>query len=169
MREETSISVSGTCTPPRDQKRQQRRDLLHLEEIEQTGAHRLHIPLTPHDHQAGDGIEDNRARPQIADGLVQCHQVGLQPAERRAGGMDMQQPLFHPGSQIQAERAHVAQQLVRRLLKRHEQTWFAAAAGGGRKVGRDRGLTGAGHAGDQDGAAAVIAPGEHRIQPRYAT
>ena len=79
----------------------------------------------------------------------------------------MQQALVYPALQVDARGAHVADHLLRRFLEQEVEALLAARAGGIDEVRRQRGLAGAGRAGHQYRAGAVVAlAAEHVIQGR---
>ncbi len=69
----------------------------------------------------------------------------------------MEQPFFDPLFQIDADGAHVAHDLVGRLLEEAVEAALAAAAGGIGKVGRDAAFAASGRARYQDGGTPVEA------------
>ena len=75
-------------------------------------------------------------------------------------------PFFEPGRQVQADGAHVADELALRLLEGEVQAALAAAAGGVGEVGGQARLAGARRSGDEHAAAAVDPrAAEHGVEP----
>src|SRR6185503_13976428 len=76
---------------------------------------------------------------------------------------------LHPRLEVDADGAHVAQQLLRRLFEEEAQTALAAAARRVEKVSGKTRLARAGRTGDQDRAAAIVAlAAEHLVETRDA-
>ena len=83
--------------------------------------------------------------------------------------MELQQAGRHPRLEIDADRSHVPEQLLRRLFEEEAEAAFAAAARRVEKVGGQAGLPGAGGAGDEDRAAAIVPlAAEHLVESRDA-
>jgi hypothetical protein len=84
---------------------------------------------------------------------------------RRAGS-----PLaLHRRPEVDADRAHVTNDLRRGFLEGDVEGAFTPIRGGAHEVGGDAALAAPGGAGDQDGAAAVVpAPLEHRVELGHA-
>ena len=75
-------------------------------------------------------------------------------------------PFFDPRLQVEADRAHVADDLALRLLEGEVEAALAAAAGGVGEVAGEAGLAGARRARDEDAAAAVEPrAAEHGVEP----
>ena len=73
--------------------------------------------------------------------------------------------MFDPGRQVQADGAHVADDLVLGFLEGQVEAALALPADGVGEIGRERSLAGAGGARDQDAAAPVIPlASQHAIQ-----
>ncbi len=86
--------------------------------------------------------------------------------QRRPRGVDVQQAAALPLSEVDADRGHVAQHLMGRLLVGEHQRPLAAPARGVDEAGADAALAGARRARDQR-AAAAVEPGaaQHVVQP----
>ena len=69
--------------------------------------------------------------------------------------MKLEQAGRHPWLQIDADRTHVAEQLLRRLLEQEAQAAFAPTAGRVEEVGGEARLSGAGGPGHENRAPAV--------------
>src|SRR6185436_20809523 len=103
----------------------------------------------------------------VGDYLVHRHEMRLEAVARWPIRMELQHPAFHPRLEIDADGAHVAQQLLRRLFEEKAQTALAPAARRVEKVGSETRLAGAGGAGDQDRAAAIVPlAAEHLVETR---
>ena len=89
--------------------------------------------------------------------LVHGHQMHLQPVQGRAGVAEFEQTLFHPLFQVDADGAHVADDLVAGLLEGEIEAALAAPAGGVDEMGGHARFAGSGGAGDQDAAPPVVA------------
>src|SRR3954464_2584161 len=80
--------------------------------------------------------------------------------------MEPQASLADPRLEVDANRTHVADNLLRRFLESEVQAAFAAAAGGVDKMRGDARLAGAGSARQQDAAAAEEAlAAHHPVEP----
>ena len=144
---------------------EQQRDLPPLEEVEQAQQHGLDVGPGADGQEGGDRVEDHDLRVEIPDRLVDLHQVSLQPVQRGPGGLEAQQSLPHPGLEVGADRAHVADDLGPRLLEGEVDAALAAPAGRVDETGRESGLAAARATGDQQAAAAVIAlAAEHLVE-----
>ena len=96
-------------------------------------------------------------------------EMRLEPVARRPVRVELQQSAGHPRLEVDADGAHVSQELLRRLFEEKAQAAFAAAARRVEKVGGQAGLPGARGAGDEDRAAAVVAlAAEHLVETRDA-
>src|ERR1700678_3904711 len=85
------------------------------------------------------------------------------------GGFNGQQSFLHPLAQIDPDRIHVANDLLRRFLECEENSFFPAPAGRIHKMSRKAGLSGSSRACHQYAAAAKVAlAAEHLVKGRYA-
>ncbi|OOO01300.1 MAG: hypothetical protein USCGTAYLOR_02494 [Chromatiales bacterium USCg_Taylor] len=103
-------------------------DLLGLEEVDHPHQHRLGLGGRADVEERGDRVHDHHAGMELVGQLVECGQVHFQAVGGGAGGVEAQDALFQPGRQVQAEGAHVADQLALRLLEGEVQAALAAAA-----------------------------------------
>ena len=88
----------------------------------------------------------------------------LEAVARRAVGVKLQQARCDPRLQIDADGAHVANELLRRLFEQKAQAAFAAPARRVEEMRREAGLPSAGRAGDEHRAPAeVTLAAEHRV------
>ena len=148
------------------QAREQRRDVLHLQEVDRPGQHARTSRLRAHRQQVGDRIDDHDRRAQLPRrrGASSARCVSRPKRDGRSA-WNWSRPFVDPRREIDPARPHVAQHLLRRLLEEEVQAALAAAAGGIDKVSCERRLAGTGRAGEQDGAAAIVASG-HRASRR---
>ena len=92
----------------------------------------------------------------------------LKSLQRWARGVNFEQPGAHPGSEVDVNRAHVANDLLGRLLIGKEHRPFATLAGGFDKFGGNAAFAGAGRAGNQHAAATIdTLATQHFVQARY--
>src|SRR6187397_3354695 len=83
--------------------------------------------------------------------------------------MDFEQALVDPPAEVDADRAHVADNLRRRFLVSEEQAAFAPPAGRVDEGRADRRLAGARRTGYEHAAAAIDAlTAEHFVERRHA-
>ena len=83
--------------------------------------------------------------------------------------MNLEQPLFQPRLQVDADGAHVANDLRTRFLVGEQQRPLAATAGRLSELRADAALAGARRPGDEHAAAAKDALAtQHLVQPRDA-
>src|SRR5262245_33457354 len=93
--------------------------------------------------------------------------MGFQPVDAGTVGMNPEEALIHPLLQVDADRAQVPYDLIRRLLEGEVDAWLSAATGGVNEVCRDRSLTSSGSPGNQDAGSAVDPfPTQHLVQGR---
>lgn len=90
--------------------REERGDAVHLQEIEETNRHRLHVECRPCVLKTRDRIDDDGIRLQLLDDVVDRHEVLLEPKDRRAGGVKVKLAALHPFLEIDADRPHVPRQ-----------------------------------------------------------
>src|ERR1700761_4961406 len=92
--------------------------------------------------------------------------MGFQTVESRPRGLKLQEALSNPGLQVDPDRAHVADDLVRRFLKGEVEATFAAPAGRMHVAACERRLPGAGGTRDEHARSAIKSPTfEHAVQP----
>ena len=106
--------------------------------------------------QAADRIEDDYLGLELLDQFVKYRQVHLQAMECGPDGVEAEQVFLNPRLQVHANRAHVADDLVRRLFEREVQAGLAARARRVREMRGDTGLAGTRRPGHQYAAAAEI-------------
>lgn len=117
--------------------------------VHQACEHGLDLGIAADEVEAGDRVDDHAPRLELIHPGVYRRQVGFQSIGGRPRGAELQQALAHPGFQVDADRAHVAHDLLGRLFEREIQAALAAPAGRASKVGRQAALSGAGLAGSQ--------------------
>ena len=148
------------------QAREQGRDPLGLEEVDQPHQHRLGLDGRAGAEERGDRVHDHHAGLELVDQLVEAGQVRFQAVGAGAGGVETQQAFLRPGRQIQADGAHVADELALGLLEGEVQAALAAPAGRVDEVGGQARLAGARGSGDEHAAAAVDPlAAEHGVEP----
>ena len=150
----------------------QQRDALRLQEVDQPRQHRVAVAHDAGAGQCRDRIE-HHGRAARSPRTARAPSPGASPGRRVVGRLASMRssPLsIDPALQVDADRAHVAHQLRRRLLEREVQAALAASAAWPRAKARgQRGLAGAGGAGEQHRAAAEVArAAEHGVEPRHA-
>ena len=143
---------------------EERGDLVALEHVHEPHQHRLGVRGAPDRNEVADRVHHHRFRREGADQLVHHGQVRLETVTRRPFRMDAKLSLRHERLEVEPDRAHVADDLLRRLFEGEIQGALAAPAGLGGEMGSDAGLSGSGRAGDQDAGAAVQPSIEHRIE-----
>src|SRR5262245_4905351 len=116
---------------------------MHLQEIDEAREHRARILRRAGEGEVVDRVDDEYLRLEVTDELVDRREVHLQSVEACAGCMEPQQPLLDPRLELQADRAHVAHDLRRRLLEREIEAPLAALARGIGEVRRDAALAAA--------------------------
>ena len=89
----------------------------------------------------------------------------LQALDVRAGGHEVQTAARGVVPEVDADGAHVAQELGGRFLEGEEQAALAFFASGAHQMGGDAGLAGAGRAGAKDCGPFEVAPAKHLVQP----
>src|SRR5947207_738828 len=142
---------------------QERGDPLHLEVIDQPGQRGLNIPLRRHRDQAADGVEHHDAWPKPFDRAVHAREMHLETVHRGASGLELEQATIDPLLEVDPDRSHVADHLLRRFLELERQAAFPPPAGGVDEVRRHARLAGSGGARHEDRAAAEVALAtEHR-------
>src|ERR1043165_388549 len=88
----------------------------------------------------------------------------------RAEIFESQQSLFHVRFEIDADRFHVANDLILRFFESEEERALATFAGRFHEVCGNRALAGTGCAGDEDRAAAIETfAAQHRVESRITT
>lgn len=143
---------------------EQRGDAARLEQVDQADQHQLDRFIIRRRAERTDRIHDDDVRLEFIDQGQNGGKVGFQPGRRRTRSMEAQPVSAAPLRQLEADRGHVALDLVRRFLKRDIQATLAAPAGGVDQVGGDAALASAGGAGHEDAAAAEDATDEHGIE-----
>ena len=140
-------------------------DLLLLEEVGEQHEGRLDLRRVAFEGQVADLIDHHHAREEGANRVVHQQQVLFQAVQSGTQRMNLEQTFFHPRLQIDADGAHVAQDLRAGFLIGEEQRPLAAAAGGVDECGSDAALARARRTGHQHAAAAehALAP-EHRVK-----
>ena len=87
--------------------------MLGLQIIDHPREHRLDVGVGAHGHQVGHRIEDDHVRPEARHDLVHRQQVRLQPVARGPVSVELEQSARHPRLQVDADGAHVPEQLLR--------------------------------------------------------
>jgi hypothetical protein len=118
--------------------------------------------------QTADRVEHGDARRGLVQQPFDAGEVALEAERGGPLAPQPQQPRAHPAAEVDADRSHVAHELVGGLLEGHEQGGFPAGAGGVGRGGRQRRLPGAGAPGDEHRGAAVDTTGQHLVQPGHA-
>ena len=139
-----------------------------LEDMELAGQHHSHLGAGGPADEAGDPVDDRDSGRVLRDQARHHRQVVVHAELGRPDRRDPQQARLHPASQVQADRAHVADHLIRRFLEQDQQGPLAPRARRIDQVRSQRGLPGARRPADQDGRPPEQAAGQHRVQPRHA-
>ena len=142
--DEMVVSVRSMSVMPGREARQHRRDVLGLQVIDHAREHRLDVGVGADRHQVGHRVDDDHGRLEVRHDLVHRHEMGLEPVARRPVGVELQQSGRHPRLEVDADGAHVPEELLRRLLEEKAQAALAAAARRVEKVRRQARLPGAG-------------------------
>ena len=151
------------------QAREQGRDLLGLEEVDQPHQHRLGFDRRAGAEERGDRVHDHHAGLELVDQLVECGEVHFQAVGTGTGRVEAQQALLRPGLQIQADGAHVTDHLALGLLEGEVQAALAASAGRVGEVGSQARLASARRTRNKHAAAAVNSlAAEHGVEPGHA-
>ncbi len=166
MRDETSASLASRSPPAAVRLAKIAVICLRLQKIDQPREHGPHFVQRADHEQIGDRVHDHDAGLEAGDVFVGHQQHFFDPAVGRTRRMELQQPLADPRLEVDADRAHVADDLPGRFLEREIQAALAAAAGRIHEMRRHAGLAGAGRAGHQDAAPAIEAlAAHHAVQP----
>ena len=168
--DEMVVSVRSIVGQPGREARQHGRDVLGLEMIDHAREHRLDVGEGA---RRSSGWSPGRVTATVGlkSATTWCivDEMGLEPVPRRPVGVELQQSGGHPRLEVDADGAHVPEELLRRLLEEKAQAAFAPAARRVEKVGGQARLPGAGGAGDEDRAAAVVPlAAEHPVEMRDA-
>ena len=145
-----------------------RGDLLLLQKINEPHQGRIDLGFIVTDREIADRINRDDRRAERTHSFVHHHQMLLQPVQRRARGMDLQQSLFDPDRQIDVDRPHVADDLRRRFFIGEVKCPLPALAGGFDNPRGDAALAGPWPAGNEHAAGAKNALSvKHVVQPGY--
>ena len=140
---------------------EQGRDLVHLQEVNDPQQHGANLLLRGHHAEIGDGVYHHDLGFELLDQVVHGHQVHFQAVHGATRRLEPQQAALHPGLQVQADGAHVAHDLARRLLEGVVETALPPPAGAVGEVSGHAGLARAGGAGDQDAGAPIVSLSAH--------
>ena len=146
--DETPTSVASMRHAACREVREHRGDLLRLQEVDQAQQHRLRVVRGAARDEVADRIDDHRASAAKLDHeLVDLDEVRFEAVQRGPRGVQLQQcRCADHGSRFDADRAHVADQLARRLLERENTGSVRRACRSRGEVRREARLARAGRA-----------------------
>ena len=118
-----------------------RRDVTRFQKIDQTGQHRAALQIIPERQKRRQRVEDNHLRFQLFDHLMDFHQMHFQSIQRGARRFEAQQTIFAARAEVEADGAHVADNLPRTLFAGEINAALATPASGLDKVRRETGFS----------------------------
>ena len=121
-----------------------------------THQHRQCISRATSLFETGHRIEDDDLGLKVVDQLEHAAEVNLQPEAGGTGGSEAKVARGAPAVQVDADRPHVAHDLIGRFLKCEIDTALPTLAGGIHEMRGDAALSGSGAARNQHGAAPKI-------------
>ena len=81
--------------------------------IDQAREHRLDVGVGADRHQVGHRVDDGDGRLEVGHHLMHRREMGLEAVARRPVGVELQQSGRDPRLEVDADRAHVPEQLLR--------------------------------------------------------
>ena len=110
-----------------------RGDFLGLHVIDKARKHGFDVFSYAHVYEVGDGVKDDNRRLEFIDVSEHIDEMHLQAEGHGTQGTNLEQSLIYPGPEVDANRAHVADDLAGGLLEGKPQAALAACDGGALK------------------------------------